>query len=231
VRWLLWLYPRAWRRRYGQEYLALVEELGPSPRVLADVLVGAVGAHLDALRPVAAAPSPAPLEVAPAAEPAGPAPARRPLAGVRPDQWESVMDRIVREAQERGAFDNLAGAGRPLPNDENPFAGEWDMAFRFVRQAGETLPWIGLGREIEAELARLDGDLDGTAARLGRLRVVDSDAHASERSEARSRYLARAATLDARIAEHARLVPHPRFERPRLTATAAARRFDGACPD
>ncbi|HEY3107112.1 MAG TPA: hypothetical protein VGL23_00055, partial [Chloroflexota bacterium] len=103
-------------------------------------------------------------------------------------------------------------------------------AYRFVKQAGETLPWIALGREIEAELARLAADLGGTAARLRRLRQVDPPAHARDRAEARARYLARAAALDVRIAEHRRLVPHPRFERPRLAAATAARRFDEACP-
>jgi len=231
VRWLLWLYPRPWRRRYGQEYLALVEELGPTPRVVADVVVGAIGAHLEGLRGVVPPrPPPAPLESAPAAETPLVAPAARPLARTRPDQWESAIDQIVREARERGAFDNLAGTGRPLPADDNPFAGEWEMAFRFVKQAGETLPWIALGREIAADLARLERDLGDSAARLRRLRQVDPDGHARDRVEARARYLARAEALDVRIAEHGRLVSHPRFARPRLTAAAAARRFDGACP-
>src|SRR6185295_19361445 len=47
VTWLLWLYPPAWRRRYGAELAALVEELGPSPRVVADALLGALRAHLE----------------------------------------------------------------------------------------------------------------------------------------------------------------------------------------
>src|SRR6185503_17512627 len=120
-----------------------------------------------------------------------------------PEQWESALDQIVREARERGAFDDLAGAGRPLPNDENPFAGEWEMAFRFVKQAGETLPWIALGREIEAEAAGLDAELERTAAGLAKLREADPGAHALERAEARARHLTRAARLDAKIAEHA----------------------------
>src|SRR5262249_37368558 len=113
----------------------------------------------------------------------------------------------------------------------NPFAGEWDLAFRLVRQAGETLPWIALGREIERDLAGLAGDLAGTAARLRRLRPVDPAPHARDRAEARLRYLARGSALDARSAEHGRLVPHPRFERARLGAAMAARRFDEACPE
>ena len=32
-------------------------------------------------------------------------------------QWESAIDTQIREAQERGDFDNLPGQGRPLPAD------------------------------------------------------------------------------------------------------------------
>jgi len=226
MRWLLRLYPRAWRRRYGEEYLALLEDLGPSPRVVADALRGAVGAHLSG--PIAEAPAPRMVAaVEPIARPLGPAP--RPFARARPDQWESVIDQLIREARERGAFDDLAGAGKPLSlADDNPFAGEWSTAFRLVKQAGETLPWIALGRQIEADLARLDADLRQTAARLRRIRVVDAAGYADERARARAGYLAAAATLDARLAEHAGLISHPHFDRGRLTPSTAARRFDAA---
>jgi hypothetical protein len=40
------LYPLAYRRRYGAEMEALVEDQGASPRVLADLLRGALRAHL-----------------------------------------------------------------------------------------------------------------------------------------------------------------------------------------
>lgn len=43
---LLALYPKAWRRRYGAEFEALLEDEGGSFRVLLDVLIGALDAHL-----------------------------------------------------------------------------------------------------------------------------------------------------------------------------------------
>ncbi|MBS1887274.1 MAG: hypothetical protein JSU06_08805 [Actinobacteria bacterium] len=46
ARLALALYPLAWRRRYGAEMAALVEDTGSSPRVLADLARGAVRAHL-----------------------------------------------------------------------------------------------------------------------------------------------------------------------------------------
>lgn len=47
------------------------------------------------------------------------------------DRWESPVERAIRVAQERGDFDNLPGAGKPLP-PINPDDPDW-----FVRQLAE----------------------------------------------------------------------------------------------
>ena len=45
------------------------------------------------------------------------------------ERYESAADRLVREAQERGEFDNLPGAGKPLrlrnSNDPNRWVKDW----------------------------------------------------------------------------------------------------------
>jgi hypothetical protein len=46
-RLMVGLYPRRWRRRYGEELLALLEEHPSSPRTVASLALGAVGTHLD----------------------------------------------------------------------------------------------------------------------------------------------------------------------------------------
>lgn len=43
---LLRLYPASWRARYGDEFAALLEDCAPTPFMLADVLLGALDAHL-----------------------------------------------------------------------------------------------------------------------------------------------------------------------------------------
>lgn len=43
---LLGLYPREWRERYGDEFAALLEDIGVTPGVVVDVLTGAFDAHL-----------------------------------------------------------------------------------------------------------------------------------------------------------------------------------------
>ena len=44
--WLASLYPYAWRRRYGREFEALLEECPISPLVVADIVMGALDAQL-----------------------------------------------------------------------------------------------------------------------------------------------------------------------------------------
>lgn len=39
--------------------------------------------------------------------------------------WESFVDRQIREAQERGEFDNLPGKGKPLPDLDRPYDELW----------------------------------------------------------------------------------------------------------
>lgn len=43
---LLRLYPRAWRERYGEEFLATVGEGAPSPQQMVDIVSGAIDAWL-----------------------------------------------------------------------------------------------------------------------------------------------------------------------------------------
>jgi hypothetical protein len=67
-----------------------------------------------------------------------------------------LLDRQIREAIEEGRFDNLPHQGKPLPNDENPYAAEWGLAFHVLRNAGFAPPWIEADKEVRALLARRD---------------------------------------------------------------------------
>jgi hypothetical protein len=142
-------------------------------------------------------------------------PPRRPVRTL--PQWESAVDRQIREAQERGAFDNLAGRGKPL--DLSSWGhGDWALAHHVLQQAGETLPWIALGRDIEARQAHLAALLD-EAPTLGNF----------ERPRARARYLREAAELDKLLEEYAFMIPSRRLERGRLPPHIATAQFDAAC--
>jgi hypothetical protein len=49
ARTLLRLYPRAWRERYGEELLALIDDAGLTWRIVADVIAGATVERVRAL--------------------------------------------------------------------------------------------------------------------------------------------------------------------------------------
>ena len=73
------------------------------------------------------------------------------------DLFERIAEERIQEAMGRGEFENLPGRGRPLRLELRDH--EWGLAYHVLKQAGETLPWISLGREIEAAQARLESML------------------------------------------------------------------------
>ena len=140
-------------------------------------------------------------------------------------EWESDVERQIREAQERGDFDDLPGRGKPLPVEA--WHGEWALAFHVLRQAGGTLPWIALRHEIEERRACLRQLLED-AERLDR-RWRPGPAWAAERERARARYLKEAAELDKQLLDYGLLVPSSRLEQGRLPPHIAAQQFDAVC--
>jgi hypothetical protein len=74
---------------------------------------------------------------------------------VGPD-WETLIERQIREAMEEGRFDDLPHRGQPLPIDDNPMAGEWGLAFHLLRNAGVAPPWIAADKEVRDLLGRRD---------------------------------------------------------------------------
>lgn len=68
--------------------------------------------------------------------------------------FESWVDRKIREATERGEFDNLPGTGKPLPGAGNPFHDEnwWLKAYlrrEGVGAEGVLPPSLVLRRDVE----------------------------------------------------------------------------------
>lgn len=80
-----------------------------------------------------------------------------------PRYAETSVDRQIREAQERGLFDDLPGAGKPLPGLDEPDDENWWIK-RKLREEGISAdallpPSILLRRELDrlpATLAVLD---------------------------------------------------------------------------
>ncbi|QDP98381.1 DUF1992 domain-containing protein [Microlunatus elymi] len=68
----------------------------------------------------------------------------------KPRVGESMQDRLIREAQERGEFDNLPGYGKPLPNLTGHGARDW--VTQWVQRedlSGVLPPELALRKEAE----------------------------------------------------------------------------------
>lgn len=71
---------------------------------------------------------------------------------------ESLVERRIREAAERGEFDALPGAGKPLPGLDQPYDEMWWVKNLIEREQLSLLPpALELRREVERGLERTLG--------------------------------------------------------------------------
>ncbi len=80
---------------------------------------------------------------------------------IPPRAWESAVEKQIREAMERGEFDNLPGQGKPIDLTEY-FETPEDvrLAYSVLKNAGMTSREVDLLREIAELKQRLEGVLE-----------------------------------------------------------------------
>ena len=87
-----------------------------------------------------------------------------------------LVESRIRDAQARGEFDDLPGAGRPLPDED--LAGvpdELRVAFRILRNAGCVPAEVDALRDLDALVRRLAADgapSDDAVRRRGERRLL-----------------------------------------------------------
>ena len=70
--------------------------------------------------------------------------------------WESWIEAQIRVAMEQGAFDNLPGAGKPLPDIDREYDPRWWVKQLVEREQISMLPpSLELLRKVETELATI----------------------------------------------------------------------------
>ena len=145
--------------------------------------------------------------------------------------WGSHVDQMIREAQKRGDFDNLPGAGKPLNLDDNVFAGEMDAAFRIAKNANAAPLWVQLDREIGEEKERLDSYLERTARYIKEMKG-SAAARQAERARARALYLKRVAAMNEKVLEYNVIRPRQLtwLEKVGVPERIAAATFDEKIP-
>src|SRR5690349_8121054 len=115
------------------------------------------------------------------------------------DAWRRVAERKIRESMAEGGFDNLAGRGRPLDLDEDPYEDpSLRMAHRLLRNNGFAPAWIEEAKDLERAIESAREDLSRGMA-----------GGAPER--ARQVYGARIADINQRILAHNLKTPGAQF--------------------
>ena len=79
--------------------------------------------------------------------------------------FENLIDARIRAAQQDGAFDDLAGQGKPLPPADDP---EHVLMNRLMRENGAVPEFVSLSRELE----RLRSDLVDVTDRTKRADIL-----------------------------------------------------------
>ena len=80
--------------------------------------------------------------------------------------WETWIDAQIRVAMEKGAFDNLPGAGKPLPNLGQEYDPLWWVKQLAQREQISMLPpSLELLRKVEKELATIELHDEATVRR------------------------------------------------------------------
>ena len=139
------------------------------------------------------------------------------------------IEEQIRRAMEEGKFADLPGKGKPLKLEDDPHADpEWQLAFRMLKEAGFSLPWIEELKEIEADIEtaraglrqawqwRRGAEAEGQPGEFIHL----------EWERAFLKLQDRVAALNKRIRDVNLEVPNARFQRPMLDVAREVRRVE-----
>lgn len=71
-------------------------------------------------------------------------------------RWKSLVDRMLEDAKESGAFEDLPGTGQPLAfEDESHIPEDLRMAHRLLKEHDLVPEWIMLAKDIDVMRERL----------------------------------------------------------------------------
>lgn len=150
--------------------------------------------------------------------------------------WENWIDQQIRDAQERGEFDDLPGKGQPLDLAPNPYALEQELAFKVLKDAGYAPEWIELDKAIRAKLDRARTTLarrrEWHNTRLSELAGGSDRWSQTEQQRVRvgwhravAAFEEEVGAINQEISDLNLKVPSPRFQRPKVSAEDEVRRL------
>jgi DnaJ family protein C protein 28 len=159
----------------------------------------------------------------------------------KPRDWESWIDQQIREAQERGEFDNLPGKGKPLDLTPNPYAQEQELAYKILKDAGYAPEWIELDKVIRGKLERARSSLARSWAwrqeRLADLAARSDSWANAERARAVDGWQRAVVAFELEVEAINReirdlnlKVPSARFQRRKVDAAGEVARIESGLP-
>jgi DnaJ family protein C protein 28 len=130
------------------------------------------------------------------------------------------LDEQIRQAMQRGEFDNLPGKGKPLDLRQNPHEDPgWQTTYRILKENGYTLPWIESRRAIELDfekdLISLRRSWEWRVAETGRTNLVFAE---KEWQQALQKFHLAVTNLNKRIRNYNLEVPSNQFQRRLINA-------------
>jgi len=144
-------------------------------------------------------------------------------------RWESLIDKNIREAMERGEFDDLAGKGQPIDLRENPYEDpDWRTAHRLLRNAGFAPAWIEERKDFDVQLESARADLARAWMVLQNARTHEEKHSAETRWQNATQLLReRVADLNRRISAWNLKTPGLGFHRKRIDVELEISRLKG----
>jgi len=130
------------------------------------------------------------------------------------------IDEQIRQAIQRGDFDDLPGKGKPLDLSENPHEDPgWRTAYRMLKESGYTLPWIETRRKIELDFERvlktLEQNWTWRKQAVGRRALMHAE---KEWQQALQKFRIDINKLNNRIRNYNLEIPSDQFQRRQINA-------------
>lgn len=135
--------------------------------------------------------------------------------------WRNLVEQRIQDGIERGLFDNLPGAGKPLNLDDDAFVPEeMRMAFRLLRSNGLAPLWVELNKEIRDDLARLERFRMQVRERAPRTNTIQIE-------HLRNEYAGRVHEINGKILNYNILAPSSQVHLGTLILEDELTKFDG----
>lgn len=77
-------------------------------------------------------------------------------------EWDGLIEDLIKDGQESGAFDNLRGKGKPLDLSKNIYEGDSALANTFLKDNNMRPSWISSRGTILSQVEALRGNITHT---------------------------------------------------------------------